>query len=97
MLLTWQYIGALRVTRYEVERQAMRRMRVICLVVVLAVIAALPLIRTAASQTADRHVFAINGFMADGGDNYTMLADGQNVFNTGLSVTDIIQQYIQKH
>ncbi len=43
------------------------------------------------------YTVAVNGFMADGGDNFTMLAAGHNVFNTGMSVIDIIQQYIQKH
>lgn len=43
------------------------------------------------------YVVAVNGFMADGGDNYTMLSEGQNIFNTGLSVTDIIRQYFQQH
>ncbi len=40
---------------------------------------------------------ATNSFMADGGDDFTMLRQGSNIFNTGISITDLLQQYIQKH
>jgi 5'-nucleotidase/UDP-sugar diphosphatase len=39
----------------------------------------------------------VNGFMADGGDNFSVLTQGHNVFNTGISVIDTIQQYVQQH
>jgi 5'-nucleotidase / UDP-sugar diphosphatase len=40
---------------------------------------------------------ATNNFMADGGDDFTMLRQGSNIFNTGISITDLLQQYIQAH
>jgi len=39
----------------------------------------------------------VNSFMSDGGDDFTMLRQGGNIFNTGISVTDILQQYMNVH
>lgn len=39
----------------------------------------------------------VNSFMADGGDEFTMLRQASNVFNTGIPVTDTLQQYAQAH
>ncbi len=39
----------------------------------------------------------VNSFMSDGGDDFTMLHQASNVFNTGIPVTDALQQYIQAH
>jgi len=39
----------------------------------------------------------VNSFMADGGDDFSMLRQGSNIFNTGISITDLLQQYIAAH
>jgi 5'-nucleotidase len=39
----------------------------------------------------------VNSFMADGGDDFSMLRQGSNIFNTGISITDLLQQYITAH
>ena len=43
------------------------------------------------------YTIATSNFIADGGDDFTMLKAGSNIFNTGVSVTDLLQQYIQAH
>jgi len=43
------------------------------------------------------YTVAVNDFMSNGGDDFTMLRDGSNVFNTGISITDLLQQYIKVH
>ncbi len=44
-----------------------------------------------------KYTVAVNDFMANGGDDFTMLRQGANIFNTGISITDLLQQYIQIH
>jgi 5'-nucleotidase len=46
---------------------------------------------------AATYTVAVNDFMANGGDDFTMLREGSNVFNTGISITDLLQQYIKVH
>jgi 5'-nucleotidase len=43
------------------------------------------------------YTIALNDFMANGGDGFAVLQEGQNTFNTGLSVTEVLQQYIRSH
>jgi 5'-nucleotidase / UDP-sugar diphosphatase len=43
------------------------------------------------------YTIATSNFMADGGDDFTMLKAGSNIFNTGISVTDLLQQYFEAH
>lgn len=43
------------------------------------------------------YTVAVNSFMSDGGDDFSMLRQGSNIFNTGLSITDLLQEYIKVH
>lgn len=43
------------------------------------------------------YTIAVNDFMGNGGDGYAVLREGVNTLNTGLSITDLLQQYIQAH
>lgn len=43
------------------------------------------------------YTIAVNDFMANGGDGYVVLRQGVNTLNTGLSITDLLLQYIQAH
>jgi len=40
---------------------------------------------------------ATNDFMFGGGDGYDMLAQGTNVYQTGLLLSDALAEYIQAH
>lgn len=46
---------------------------------------------------AEVYTIAVNDFMGNGGDGYAVLREGVNTLNTGLSITDLLQQYIQAH
>lgn len=41
------------------------------------------------------YTVAVNDFMANGGDGFTMLQDARTRFNTGLSITELLQQHIE--
>jgi 5'-nucleotidase len=43
------------------------------------------------------YTIAVNDFMANGGDGYVMLREGSDIFNTGLAVTNLLQEYIEAH
>lgn len=43
------------------------------------------------------YTIAVNDFMANGGDGYTVLLEGVDRFNTGLTITDILELYITEH
>ena len=43
------------------------------------------------------YTIAVNDYMANGGDGYEVLLQGSNVINAGISITDLLQQYIEAH
>ncbi len=43
------------------------------------------------------YTLAVNDFMGNGGDGYAVLREGTDRFNTGLTINDILEQYIETH
>lgn len=45
----------------------------------------------------ETYTIALNDFMANGGDGYSVFQEGADRFNTGLTITDILEQYMTSH
>jgi 5'-nucleotidase len=46
---------------------------------------------------AATYTLAVSDFLVNGGDGYAVLLEGMGTFNTGLTITDIVQNYIEQH